>query len=187
MNRKSQYYDDDDFDDGYSDEEDWDEDEDDYDDAPVEAPKPKKQPAAPAPAKQHTKPATAAKAQPPKSGATSQQPPQKAHNLSNKMADLHVGDAKLMDTDTKHAAPLHRPLSEYHPDSDIQQACAAAISAETSHGGKPRLHLVVLGHVDAGKSTLMGRLLYELGNIEEKTVHKTKVGVILKNLQILFG
>lgn len=26
-----------------------------------------------------------------------------------------------------------------------------------------------LGHVDAGKSTLMGRLLYELGRLEEKT------------------
>lgn len=25
------------------------------------------------------------------------------------------------------------------------------------------------GHVDAGKSTLMGRLLYELGNMDEKT------------------
>ncbi|KAG6866504.1 hypothetical protein C0991_003048 [Blastosporella zonata] len=29
--------------------------------------------------------------------------------------------------------------------------------------------LVVVGHVDAGKSTLMGRLLYELGRLEEKT------------------
>jgi len=26
-----------------------------------------------------------------------------------------------------------------------------------------------LGHVDAGKSTLMGRLLYELGRLDEKT------------------
>jgi len=28
---------------------------------------------------------------------------------------------------------------------------------------------LVLGHVDAGKSTLMGRLLYELGRLDEKT------------------
>ena len=27
----------------------------------------------------------------------------------------------------------------------------------------------VTGHVDAGKSTLMGRLLYELGRVDEKT------------------
>ncbi|KAL4241371.1 hypothetical protein ABKN59_000306 [Abortiporus biennis] len=31
------------------------------------------------------------------------------------------------------------------------------------------ISLVVIGHVDAGKSTLMGRLLYELGRLDEKT------------------
>ena len=35
-------------------------------------------------------------------------------------------------------------------------------------GGKAALHLAVLGHVDAGKSTLMGRLLYELGHVSQK-------------------
>ncbi|KAJ7667697.1 EF Tu GTP binding domain-containing protein [Mycena polygramma] len=34
---------------------------------------------------------------------------------------------------------------------------------------KQRLSLVVIGHVDAGKSTLMGRLLYELGRMDERT------------------
>lgn len=34
------------------------------------------------------------------------------------------------------------------------------------------MHLIALqGHVDAGKSTLMGRLLYELGRINEKSRH----------------
>ncbi|KAI6047031.1 P-loop containing nucleoside triphosphate hydrolase protein [Pisolithus marmoratus] len=35
--------------------------------------------------------------------------------------------------------------------------------------GKRSVSLVVIGHVDAGKSTLMGRLLYELGHVDEKT------------------
>ncbi|KAJ6567175.1 P-loop containing nucleoside triphosphate hydrolase protein [Mycena vulgaris] len=35
--------------------------------------------------------------------------------------------------------------------------------------GKRGLSLVVIGHVDAGKSTLMGRLLYELGRMDERT------------------
>lgn len=35
--------------------------------------------------------------------------------------------------------------------------------------GKKSVSLVVIGHVDAGKSTLMGRLLYELGHVDEKT------------------
>ncbi len=34
--------------------------------------------------------------------------------------------------------------------------------------GKVGLSLVVVGHVDAGKSTMMGRLLYELGNVSER-------------------
>ena len=55
-----------------------------------------------------------------------------------------------------------RQLSEYAPEPDLAAALAATAEAEEA-GGKPRLHLVVLGHVDAGKSTLMGRLLHELG------------------------
>jgi hypothetical protein len=39
---------------------------------------------------------------------------------------------------------------------------------------KPGLHLVVLGHVDAGKSTLMGRLLFELGHVTQKDVHRNQ-------------
>uniref|UniRef100_A0A7C2ZMF8 Elongation factor 1-alpha n=1 Tax=Ignisphaera aggregans TaxID=334771 RepID=A0A7C2ZMF8_9CREN len=34
---------------------------------------------------------------------------------------------------------------------------------------KPHLNLVVIGHVDHGKSTLVGRLLVELGAVDEKT------------------
>ncbi|XP_062406151.1 HBS1-like protein isoform X1 [Sardina pilchardus] len=39
-------------------------------------------------------------------------------------------------------------------------------------GGKPLLNMVVIGHVDAGKSTLMGHLLYLLGNVNKRTMHK---------------
>lgn len=28
------------------------------------------------------------------------------------------------------------------------------------------------GHVDAGKSTLMGHLLYQLGNVNQRVMHK---------------
>merc|ERR1712130_1046570 len=39
---------------------------------------------------------------------------------------------------------------------------------------KPHINLVVIGHVDAGKSTLMGRLLYEYGMVNNQTMHKYK-------------
>ncbi|CAH2262217.1 jg26834 [Pararge aegeria aegeria] len=37
---------------------------------------------------------------------------------------------------------------------------------------KTHLYIVVIGHVDAGKSTLMGRLLCELGEVSQRTLHK---------------
>ncbi|KAG5898030.1 hypothetical protein JTB14_001742 [Gonioctena quinquepunctata] len=38
--------------------------------------------------------------------------------------------------------------------------------------GKEHLHMVVVGHVDAGKSTLMGHLLCELGQVNQRIMHK---------------
>lgn len=46
---------------------------------------------------------------------------------------------------------------------------------EFSKSSKPRINLVVVGHVDAGKSTLVGHLLYKLGHIDKKQMHKLEV------------
>ncbi|XP_060519987.1 protein HBS1 [Cylas formicarius] len=37
---------------------------------------------------------------------------------------------------------------------------------------KDHLYMVVIGHVDAGKSTLMGRMLCDLGQVNKKVMHK---------------
>ena len=34
------------------------------------------------------------------------------------------------------------------------------------------MSIIPSGHVDAGKSTLMGHLLYKLGHVSKKTMHK---------------
>ncbi len=39
---------------------------------------------------------------------------------------------------------------------------------------KPHMNLVVIGHVDHGKSTTVGRLLYDTGNIPEEQMRKLK-------------
>jgi elongation factor 1-alpha len=39
-----------------------------------------------------------------------------------------------------------------------------------SSSEKPHLNLVVIGHVDHGKSTVMGHLLYEIGAVDQKTM-----------------
>lgn len=43
---------------------------------------------------------------------------------------------------------------------------------EEHTAGKDVLNLIVIGHVDSGKSTLMGHLLYQLGQVSKKTMHK---------------
>lgn len=40
--------------------------------------------------------------------------------------------------------------------------------------GKQHIHMVVIGHVDAGKSTLMGHLLCDTGNISQRVMHKNE-------------
>jgi len=44
--------------------------------------------------------------------------------------------------------------------------------AKDKAAGKDRLNLVVVGHVDAGKSTLMGHLLLKLGQVSDRAMHK---------------
>jgi len=40
--------------------------------------------------------------------------------------------------------------------------------------GKPHINVVFVGHVDHGKSTTVGRLLYDAGTIDEQTLRKLK-------------
>jgi elongation factor 1-alpha len=40
--------------------------------------------------------------------------------------------------------------------------------------GKDHLSIVICGHVDSGKSTTTGRLLFELGGIPERELEKLK-------------
>lgn len=49
---------------------------------------------------------------------------------------------------------------------------ALAIYRSKRAGCKEQLLLIVVGHVDAGKSTLLGRLLCDLGQVPAKLIHK---------------
>lgn len=70
--------------------------------------------------------------------------------------------------------PRRRKLSEYVLEPELARDVDAALAAEASGaaGHRSSLHLVVAGHVDAGKSTLMGRLLHDLGLVTQKEAHK---------------
>ncbi len=36
-----------------------------------------------------------------------------------------------------------------------------------THGARPKLRIVIVGHVDHGKSTLVGRLFHDTGSLPE--------------------
>ncbi|CAM6125926.1 unnamed protein product [Calypogeia fissa] len=57
-------------------------------------------------------------------------------------------------------------LDSYVPESWILE--------EIKADRKPLLHLIVIGHVDAGKSTLMGHILHLLGRVSQKDMHKNE-------------
>lgn len=69
-------------------------------------------------------------------------------------------------------------------DSLLKAAPSAKISKEQANrnaqdlfdkergNDKPHIHLVVIGHVDAGKSTLMGHTLFDLGVVPQRVMHK---------------
>uniref|UniRef100_A0A3B1J7K3 HBS1-like protein n=1 Tax=Astyanax mexicanus TaxID=7994 RepID=A0A3B1J7K3_ASTMX len=78
------------------------------------------------------------------------------------------------ETPSKPANVVEESVTPAPPRSTSKSKQQLNIRAELEQrqGGKPLLNLVVIGHVDAGKSTLMGHLLYLLGNVNKRTMHK---------------
>ncbi|XP_071636118.1 protein HBS1 [Temnothorax longispinosus] len=56
--------------------------------------------------------------------------------------------------------------------SNEEKVDVGAIYKSKRGDSKEQLYLVVVGHVDAGKSTLLGRLLCDLGQVPQRLIHK---------------
>ena len=71
------------------------------------------------------------------------------------------------------ASPSGKPRTVPKQDSSRNKAAASALAeARGADAGKEGINLVIIGHVDAGKSTLMGHLLFKLGRIDPRAMHK---------------
>ena len=57
-------------------------------------------------------------------------------------------------------------------EAELRRKLARLADPNAEGGGKALLSMVVVGHVDAGKSTLMGHLLFQLGGVTKRQMHK---------------
>uniref|UniRef100_A0A7N5P729 HBS1-like protein n=1 Tax=Ailuropoda melanoleuca TaxID=9646 RepID=A0A7N5P729_AILME len=103
--------------------------------------------------------------------------PQKGH-LSE---GTSIAASDVPDTVSKSLLPSHTIQTSEEQSSTptpvkksgkLRQQIDVKAELEKRQGGKQLLNLVVIGHVDAGKSTLMGHMLYLLGNVNKRTMHK---------------
>ncbi|KAH9927121.1 EF Tu GTP binding domain-containing protein, partial [Epithele typhae] len=81
-------------------------------------------------------------------------------------SQLDIAGLNLNDDEPLEAIPDEPAKTPAVIEKLIVEAKAALAVQEKSE--KKSLSMVVVGHVDAGKSTMMGRLLYELGRVDEK-------------------
>lgn len=77
-------------------------------------------------------------------------------------------------TDQLEKLTLSEPIVPFKLDPGLRSLCDKAAKDEENKLSLKAIHLVVLGHVDAGKSTLMGRMLFETGVVSEREVMKAK-------------
>lgn len=100
--------------------------------------------------------------------------------VNEKVADLSLNDEKtneepeyVTSEDDDNEPSAEEPLVKTHKKAEIPTKPKNPIDiASYLKTKKPHLNFVVLGHVDAGKSTLMGRLLYEVGAVDSKLIRK---------------
>ncbi|XP_068933421.1 HBS1-like protein isoform X1 [Petaurus breviceps papuanus] len=95
--------------------------------------------------------------------------------------DTNIASSGILEPVSKSALPSHtiQALEEQSTaptplkkSNKLKQQIDVKAELEKRQGGKQLLNLVVIGHVDAGKSTLMGHLLYLLGNVNQRTMRK---------------
>ncbi|EDV38751.1 uncharacterized protein Dana_GF24953 [Drosophila ananassae] len=64
------------------------------------------------------------------------------------------------------------PASLFKVSKEQAQRNARQLYEKERSDQKSHIHMIVIGHVDAGKSTLMGHLLFDTGNVSQRVMHK---------------
>uniref|UniRef100_A0A1B0BZU5 small monomeric GTPase n=1 Tax=Glossina palpalis gambiensis TaxID=67801 RepID=A0A1B0BZU5_9MUSC len=85
----------------------------------------------------------------------------------NTPIDISSDDSFRKTADTANAVVNLFKVSKEQSQRDAKQLYNKERADQKHH-----LNLIVIGHVDAGKSTLMGHLLYDTGNVSQRVMHK---------------
>ncbi|UOH81277.1 hypothetical protein LQV05_003945 [Cryptococcus neoformans] len=85
-------------------------------------------------------------------------------NMSTDLEGLHLNE----EMDEAERKREKEKFKERQVLSMKQEELIAKAKEEEEKSGKKNVSLIVVGHVDAGKSTLMGRVLYDIGELSEK-------------------
>ncbi|ESS29882.1 putative elongation factor Tu [Toxoplasma gondii RUB] len=70
--------------------------------------------------------------------------------------------------------------------AQVREAAAAAANKKNPPDSRPHLNIVFIGHVDAGKSTTCGNILYLTGGVDERTIEKYEKEAKEKNRESWF-
>lgn len=65
----------------------------------------------------------------------------------------------------------HKILNQIYP--EVTYSAGTTDPIEVAQQAN-RLNLVIIGHVDSGKSTLMGHLLFKMGRVDKQEMHKVE-------------
>ncbi|XP_041360116.1 HBS1-like protein isoform X2 [Gigantopelta aegis] len=97
---------------------------------------------------------------------TDKSPDTSATSISVVESNSAVESSLYPAKDPNFRPPLPKSSSKTKPRINVKEEYAKR------QDEKELINLVVIGHVDAGKSTLMGHLLYQLGSVNKKAMHK---------------
>ncbi|XP_053955476.1 protein HBS1 [Anastrepha ludens] len=67
---------------------------------------------------------------------------------------------------------VNKSISAVKISKEQAQRDARKLYSQERGDQKAHFHMIVIGHVDAGKSTLMGHLLFDTGNVSQRVMHK---------------
>ncbi|XP_015178856.1 PREDICTED: HBS1-like protein isoform X3 [Polistes dominula] len=108
----------------------------------------------------------------------SQSPCSEQNSPSVKRKEIAKQDKNIVSSETDSLRSQSPMSGHVTPDLDYktkpveEKRDALRIYKDKRSNNKEQLHLVVVGHVDAGKSTLLGRLLCDLGQVSSRLIHK---------------